>query len=203
MHERPVEDLIDEFQRLPGVGRKTAERYVFFLLSADESDVRRFAEAMVQMKERIGFCTRCHNIAEGELCRVCANPQRDAGVICVVETPRDVASLERTQQYRGLYHVLGGALSPIDGITPERLTIASLVDRVRSEDVREVILCTNQTVDGDATASYLARELATVEDDDGAGPTVTRIASGLPVGSDLDFADDATLTRALAGRREI
>lgn len=203
MHEGPVEDLIEEFRRLPGVGRKTAERYVFFLLSADETDVRRFAEAMLQMKERIGFCTRCHNIAEGELCRVCANPQRDAGVICVVETPRDVASLERTQQYRGLYHVLGGALSPIDGITPERLTIASLLERVRRDDVREVILCTNQTVDGDATASYLARELGSVEGDGGDGPTVTRIASGLPVGSDLDFADDATLTRALAGRRAI
>ena len=203
MHEGPVEDLIEEFRRLPGVGRKTAERYVFFLLSADETDVRRFAEAMLQMKERIGFCTRCHNIAEGELCRVCANPQRDAGVICVVETPRDVASLERTQQYRGLYHVLGGALSPIDGITPERLTIASLLERVRGDDVREVILCTNQTVDGDATASYLARELAAVTGDGGDGPTVTRIASGLPVGSDLDFADDATLTRALAGRRAI
>jgi recombination protein RecR len=203
VHERPVEDLIDEFQRLPGVGRKTAERYVFLLLSADETDVRRFAEAMLHMKERIGFCSRCHNIAEGELCRVCANPQRDAGVICVVETPRDVASLERTQQFRGLYHVLGGALSPIDGITPERLTIASLVDRVRSEDVREVILCTNQTVDGDATASYLARELAAVAEAGTDGPTITRIASGLPVGSDLDFADDATLTRALAGRRSI
>lgn len=203
MHEGPVEDLIEEFRRLPGVGRKTAERYVFFLLSADEPDVRRFAEAMLQMKERIGFCTRCHNIAEGELCRVCANPQRDGSLICVVETPRDVASLERTQQYRGLYHVLGGALSPIDGITPERLTIASLVDRVRGGDVREVILCTNQTVDGDATASYLARELGAVADTDTDAPTITRIASGLPVGSDLDFADDATLTRALAGRRSI
>lgn len=198
MYEGPVQNLIDELARLPGIGPKSAQRLAFFLLSAEKTDVLRLADALVQVKEKVGFCTRCHNVAAGELCRICQNARRDPKVICVVEEPRDVIAVERTQEFGGLYHVLGGALSPLDGITPERLRIAELLERVRADGVTEVILCVNPTVDGEATAAYLARELAPIE-----GVSVSRIASGLPVGGDLEYADEITLGRALAGRHAV
>lgn len=202
MYEGPVQDLIDELARLPGIGPKSAQRLAFFLLSAEKADVLRLADALVQVKEKVGFCRQCHNIAAGELCRICANPRRDPAVLCVVEEPRDVVAVERTQEFGGLYHVLGGALSPLDGITPERLHVRELLDRVRGtgagESVKEVILCLNPTVDGEATAAYLARELSAFPE-----VKVTRIASGLPVGGDLEFADELTLGRALSGRQAL
>ncbi len=194
MYEGPVQDLIEELSRLPGVGPKSAQRLAFHLLGREKTDVVRLADALVRLKERVGFCSRCFNVAEGDLCRICANPRRDLSVICVVEEPRDVVAVEKTQEHRGVYHVLGGALSPLDGITPDKLRIAELLSRVREGGVGEVILCLNPTVDGEATAAYIARELAD------SGVPVTRIASGLPVGGDLEYADEVTLGRALAGR---
>lgn len=205
MYEGPVQDLIDELGRLPGIGPKSAQRLAFHLLGVERVDIERFAHALLAL-EKVGFCARCHNVAEGELCRICANPKRDPSVVCVVEEARDVVALERTHEFDGLYHVLGGALSPLDGITPERLRVRELMERVTAVDpdgmheVQEVILCTNPTVDGEATAAYLLRELQTLERSDLA---VSRIASGLPVGGDLEYADEVTLGRALAGRHSL
>ena len=198
MYEGPVQDLIDELARLPGIGPKSAQRLAFFLLSAEKTDVFRLADALVRVKNEIGFCRQCHNIAAAELCQICSNQRRDPSVLCVVEEPRDVIAVEKTQEFRGLYHVLGGALSPLDGITPDKLHIRELVDRVGAGVVTEVILCVNPTVDGEATAGYVARELEQFPEVE-----VTRIASGLPVGGDLEYADQVTLGRALAGRTTI
>lgn len=204
MYEGPVQDLIEEFARLPSIGPKSAQRLAFYILKSDEADVRRLASALVAVKERVGFCRQCFNFAEGELCRICANSRRDPSIICVVEEPRDVIAVEKTQEYRGLYHVLGGALSPLDGITPDRLRVRELLGRLQvssadsSPTVNEVILCTNPTVDGEATAAFLFRELQALDRTD---LRVTRIASGLPVGGDLEYADEVTLGRALAGRQ--
>jgi recombination protein RecR len=191
-----VDNLIVQLARLPGVGRRTAQRLAFHILKASEADALALADAIREVKERIGFCTECGNLAEEPLCPICADARRDRTLICVVEDPSDLVALERTHEYRGLYHVLGGALSPIDGVDPEHLRIAELVARVERGGVTEVLLATNPTMTGEATAAYLADRLR--------GRTrVTRLASGLPVGGDLEYADEVTLGRALAGRREM
>jgi recombination protein RecR len=196
MYAAPVENLISQLARLPGVGQRTAQRLAFHLLRATPEDAQALAAAIVDVKERIGFCERCFNLAEGPLCVICADERRDRTLICVVEDPSDVVALERTHEYRGLYHVLGGALSPIDGVDPEDLRIAELLERIAGDEIGEVLLATNPNMTGEATAGYLADRLR--------GQTrVTRLASGLPVGGDLEYADEVTLGRALAGRREM
>ncbi len=196
MYAPSVDNLIVQLARLPGVGRRTAQRLAFHILKASEADALALADAIREVKERIGFCTECGNLAEEPLCPICTDARRDRSLICVVEDPSDLVALERTHEYRGLYHVLGGALSPIDGVDPEHLRIAELVARVERGGVVEVLLATNPTMTGEATAAYLADRLR--------GRTrVTRLASGLPVGGDLEYADEVTLGRALAGRREM
>jgi recombination protein RecR len=193
----PVQDLIDELGRLPGIGPKSAQRIAFYLLRAAKEDAIRLARAIEEVKERITFCRRCFNVAEGELCALCADDRRDPTVVCVVEEPRDIVAVEKTREYRGRYHVLQGAINPIEGIGPEQLRIKELLARIQSEELAEVILCTNPNLEGEATAMYLARLLTPL------GVKVTRIASGLPVGGDLDYADELTLGRALEGRRQV
>jgi recombination protein RecR len=191
-----VEHLVTQLAKLPGIGRRTAQRLTFHLLSATPEDALELARAIEDVKARVGFCRECGNLTEEEICPICADTRRDRTVICVVEQPVDVVSLERTAEYRGLYHVLGGALSPLDGVEPDDLRIGALVERIRAGDVEEVVLATNPTMTGEATAAYLANRLRdTVR--------VTRLASGLPVGGDLEYADEVTLGRALAGRREM
>jgi len=192
-----VQDLIDELGRLPGVGPKSAQRIAFHLLKLPTEDALRLARAISEMKARVSFCRRCFNVAEGEACEICLDDRRDASVVCVVEEPRDIVAVEKTQEYRGRYHVLQGAISPIEGIGPEQLRVRELLSRVQGEGITEVILCTNPNIEGEATAMYLARLLAP------AGLKVTRIASGLPVGGDLEYADELTLGRALQGRRDV
>ena len=196
MYAPSVDNLIVQLARQPGVGRRTAQRLAFHLLKASEADALALADAIREVKERIGFCTECGNLAEEPLCTICADARRDRSLICVVEDPSDLVALERTHEYRGLYHVLGGALSPIDGVDPEHLRIAELVARVERGGVAEVLLATNPTMTGEATAAYLADRLRD-------RTRVTRLASGLPVGGDLEYADEVTLGRALAGRREM
>jgi recombination protein RecR len=189
-----VENLVTQLARLPGVGRRTAQRLTFHLLSARPEDALELARAIEEVKERVRFCRACGNLTEEELCEICADTRRDRTIVCVVEQPVDVVSVERTGEYRGLYHVLGGALSPLDGVEPGDLRIDELVARVQANGVTEVVLATNPTMTGEATAAYLADRLrGRVE--------VTRLASGLPVGGDLEYADEVTLGRALAGRR--
>jgi recombination protein RecR len=198
VYAAPVQDLIDELGRLPGIGPKSAQRIAFYLLKASKEDASRLARVIVEVKERITFCRRCFNVAEGELCGLCLDDRRDATVLCVVEESRDIVAVEKTGEYRGLYHVLQGAISPIEGIGPEQLRIRELLARIEKEAVAEVILCTNPNLEGEATAMYLARLVAPLP-----GLKVTRIASGLPVGGDLEYADELTLGRALEGRREV
>ena len=193
----PVQVLIDELGRLPGIGPKSAQRIAFHLLKLPKEDALRLATALVEMKERVAFCLRCWNVAEGDECGICADPRRDTHVLCVVEEPRDVVAIEKTQEYKGRYHVLQGAISPIEGIGPDQLKVRELVARLEPEAITEVILCTNPNIEGEATAMYLARLLKPL------GVRVTRIASGLPVGGDLEYADELTLGRALEGRREV
>ena len=195
--EGPVQSLVDELGRLPGIGPKSAQRIAFYLLKAAPEDAKRLARAIVEAKERVSWCRRCFNFAEGELCVYCRDDRRDPTLLCVVEEPRDIVAVERTQEYRGRYHVLLGAISPIEGIGPEQLKIKELLARVGDEGVKEVILATNPNIEGEATAMYLARLLKPL------GLRVTRIASGLPVGGDLEYADEVTLGRALEGRREV
>ena len=192
-----MQSLVDELGRLPGIGPKSAQRIAFYLLKAAPEDAKRLAKAVVEAKERVSWCRRCFNFAEGELCVYCRDDRRDPSVLCVVEEPRDIVAVERTQEYRGGYHVLLGAISPIEGIGPEQLKIRELLARVGDEGVKEVILATNPNIEGEATAMYLARLLKPL------GLRVTRIASGLPVGGDLEYADEVTLGRALEGRREV
>ena len=196
MYAPSVDNLIVQLARLPGVGRRTAQRLAFHLLKASEADALALADAIREVKERIGFCTECGNLAEEPLCPICADARRDRSLICVVEDPSDLVALERTHEYRGRYHVLGGALSPIDGVDPEHLRIAELVARVEQGGVAEVLLATNPTMTGEATAAYIADRLRD-------RTRLTRLASGLPVGGDLEYADEVTLGRALAGRREM
>ncbi|MGQ0615589.1 MAG: recombination mediator RecR [Acidimicrobiia bacterium] len=200
----PVQDLIDELGRLPGIGPKSAQRIAFHVLKLPREDAVRLARRIAEVKERVTFCQRCFNIAEGRPddpagseCGICTDSRRDTAMVCVVEEPRDVVAVERTGDYRGRYHVLGGAISPIEGVGPEQLRIRELLARLGPEDVTEVILCTNPNIEGEATALYLGRLLQPM------GLKVTRIASGLPVGGDLEYADELTLGRALEGRREL
>ena len=191
----PISRLISELSRLPGIGQRTAQRLAFHLLRAEDDEALELADAIREVKEKVGLCEVCFNLAEGSRCRICEDSRRDGSLICVVEEPADVIPIERTGEYRGLYHVLGGALSPIDGIDPEDLKIAELLERV-DDDVREVVLATNPTTTGEATALHIAEELRD-------RVTVTRLASGLPVGADLEHADEVTLGKALAGRRSL
>ena len=196
LSSRFLENLIDEFARLPSIGRKTAQRLALHILKSPREEAARLAEAILLVKDRVGFCTLCGNYAEQDPCPLCSDPRRDAGLVCVVEQPVDVISLERTHEYRGLYHVLGGSLSPLDGVEPEHLRIDELLQRVARGEIGEVVLATNPNMTGEATAAYLADRLRD-------RATVTRLASGLPVGGDLEYADEVTLGRALAGRRAI
>ncbi|HET8603520.1 MAG TPA: recombination mediator RecR [Marmoricola sp.] len=195
MYEGVLQDLIDELGHLPGVGPKGAQRIAFHLLAADPADVRRLAEVLVELKQRARFCAVCGNVSEDEQCRVCRDPRRDPTQICVVEEPKDVVAIERTHEFRGRYHVLGGAISPLEGIGPDQLRIRELLARLNDGQVTEIILATDPNIEGDATAAYLTRLLRDV------GLRVTRLASGLPVGGDLEYADEVTLGRAFAGRR--
>ncbi len=197
LYEAPVQTLIDELGRLPGIGPKSAQRIAYYLLKATPEDARRLAAAITDAKARVTWCRRCFNIAQGELCSYCQDDRRDPSQLCVVEEPRDIVAVERTHEFRGRYHVLQGAISPIEGIGPEQLRVKELVRRVGEEDVTEVILATNPNIEGEATAMYLARLLKPL------GVTVTRPASGLPVGGDLEYADEVTLGRAFEGRREV
>jgi recombination protein RecR len=195
----PVQRLITELSKLPGVGGRTAQRLAFYLLRASDEDAFALADAIKEVKERIGLCEVCFNLADGPRCRICTDERRDPEVICVVEEPSDVISIERTHEFRGRYHVLGGALSPIDGVDPEDLKLAELYERVRTEGIREVVVATNPTTTGEATALHIAEGLRAVAPQ----VAVTRLASGLPVGADLEYADELTLGRALAGRRAL
>ena len=196
-YEGAVQDLIDELGRLPGIGPKSAQRVAFHLLQADAADAARLAAAITRVKETIRFCARCFNISQEELCRICRDPRRDPALMCVVEEARDVIAIERTREYRGTYHVLGGAISPIDGIGPDDLHVKELITRLDAEGVTEVILAMNPNVEGEATASYLSRLITPL------GVPVSRLASGLPVGGDLDYADEVTLARSFVGRRQV
>jgi recombination protein RecR len=197
MFEGPVQRLIDELSRLPGIGRKSAQRLAFHLLVVDQVDARRLAQAIIDMREQVKTCIRCFNVTGTEECSICRDLRRDPTVLCVVERAQDIIVLERTQEFRGRYHVLGGALSPIGGVGPGQLHFAELRVRIPAEGIEELIVATNPTVEGDATALYLARQLKPL------GVRVTRLASGLPVGGDLDYADELTLGRALVGRQEM
>jgi recombination protein RecR len=197
VYEGPVQDLIDEMGRLPGIGPKSAQRIAFHLLKVDPADAERLARAITEVKARVHFCRICWNVAEGEVCRICGDARRDATLVCVVEEPRDLVAIEKTREFRGRYHVLGGAISPIEGVGPDDLHIRELLARMQPDGIREVILATNPNVEGEATAMYLARLLSPL------GVRVTRLASGLPVGGDLEYADEVTLGRAFAGRRDM
>ncbi|MCW2983130.1 MAG: recR [Conexibacter sp.] len=199
MFAPPVQRLVTELGKLPGIGQRTAQRLAFHLLRVDPEDANALAEAIREVKEKIRPCEVCFNLADEPLCRICQDERRDEAVICVVEEPGDVIPLERTHEFRGRYHVLGGALSPIDGVDPEDLKIAELYRRVESGEIREVVLATNPTTTGEATAHHIAAALRERTPD----VAVTRLASGLPVGGDLEYADEVTLGRAFAGRREI
>lgn len=197
MYEGIVQDLIDELGRLPGVGPKSAQRIAFHILSADSEDVQRLAEVLLDVKAKVQFCVVCGNVAQAETCRICADPKRDLTVLCVVEEPKDVVAIEKTREFRGRYHILGGAINPIDGIGPDDLRIRELMIRLSDNTVTEVIIATDPNLEGEATATYLSRTIAPF------GITVSRLASGLPVGGDLEYADEITLGRAFAGRRQV
>ncbi len=197
MFEGPLQRLIDELARLPGVGRKRAQRMAFHLLGVEREDALRLSSAIVDMRDQLRICSRCYNVTASEECTICRDSKRDQTVVCVVERAQDIAVIERTQEFRGRYHVLGGAISPIGGIGPSQLRIAELGKRIEDEGIMELILATNPTVEGDVTAMYIAREMKP------RGVRVTRLAMGLPVGGDLDYADELTLGRALAGRSEL
>jgi recombination protein RecR len=197
MFEGPIQRLIDELARLPGIGRKTAQRLAFHLLHVEEPDAHRLGQAILDLRSQVRLCRRCFNVTSAEECSLCRDLRRDPSLICVVERAQDVVVVEKTQEFRGRYHVLGGAISPIEGVGPDQLKVAELIARVDEEGVKEVIVATNPTIEGDTTAMYLARLLKPL------GVKVTRLASGLPVGGDLDYADELTLGRALVGRQEL
>jgi len=193
----PLARLINEFKRLPGIGQKSAQRIAFHIMRASRDDAEHLARTIMDVKDKLRMCTVCNNISDSELCQYCRNPERDQTVVCVVEDPNNIVGVEVTRQFNGLYHVLGGALSPLRGIGPEQLRIKSLVDRIARGSLREIIVATNPTVEGEATAVYLSKLLKPL------GMRVTRIAMGVPVGSDLEFADEVTMWKAMEGRREI
>ena len=192
-----IQHALEEIERMPGVGPKSAQRILNWILTSDAETAHRLAEAIVEVKDTIHMCPRCHNFAEGELCEVCSDVERDTSKICVVSEPRDIEAIERTGSYRGLYHVLGGVINPMEGSMPEDLNIADLMARLGAEEIEEVVLATNPDVEGETTASYLARIIKPL------GVTVTRLASGLPVGGELEYADEVTLGRAIESRREL
>jgi len=193
----PIQELVDELGRLPGIGPKSAQRIAFHLLEVPNEEALRLVSAITQVKDRIRLCERCFNVGESALCAICSDSRRDSSMVCVVEDPRDIVAVERTREFHGTYHVLGGALNPIEGVGPDQLRVRDLLVRLTPESIAEVILCTNPNLEGEATAMYLARLLGPL------GVKVTRIASGLPVGGDLEYADELTLGRALVGRREM
>lgn len=197
MYEGAVQELIDELGRLPGVGPKSAQRIAFYILEADSEDMKRLSAAITTVKERVKFCEICGNVTEQETCSICRDPRRDPSVICVVEESKDVIAVERTRSYKGRYHVLGGAINPIAGIGPEQLRIRELMTRLSDEQIQEIIIATDPNLEGEATATYLGRLLKSI------GITVSRLASGLPVGGDLEYADEVTLGRAFEGRRSV
>lgn len=197
MYEGPLQRVVDELSRLPGIGGKSAQRIAFHLLSIADEDARRLGQAVLDLRDQVRHCRRCFNVTVSEECTICRDPRRDTAVVCVVERPQDIIVVEKTQEYRGLYHVLGGSLSPINGIGPDQLRIPELRQRVSQETLTEMIIATNPTMEGDATAMYLAKEFKPK------GLRVSRLASGLPVGGDLDYADELTLGRALVGRMEM
>ena len=192
-----LQKLLDELERLPGIGAKSAQRIAYWMMNTDSATVLRLAEAITEVKSTVHFCARCFNYAEGDLCEICKSDRRDTGVICVVSEPRDIAAIERTGAFDGVYHVLGGELAPMEGIGPDELHIAELMRRLASEDVRELILATNPNVEGETTAAYIARMVKPL------GVSVSRLASGMPVGGELDFIDEGTLARAIEARREL
>jgi len=197
MYEGVIQELIDELGRLPGVGPKSAQRIAFYLLQADEDQAKRLAEVLAEVKERVRFCEKCGNVAEADLCNICRDPRRSKASICVVEESKDVQAIERTREFKGLYHVLGGAISPIEGIGPDNLRIKELVARLADPEIKEIIIATDPNLEGEATATYLTRMLSPM------GITISRLASGLPVGGDLEYADEITLGRAFEGRRTV
>jgi recombination protein RecR len=197
LYAGPVQDLIDELGRLPGVGPKSAQRIAFHLLKLPKDDALRLARAIAVVKDKVAFCQTCFNISEGDRCGICSDPRRESTVVCVVEEPRDIVAVEKTGEFKGRYHVLQGAISPIEGIGPDQLRVKELLTRIEPEGVEEIILCTNPNIEGEATAMYLGRLLKPL------GLKVTRIASGLPVGGDLEYADELTLGRAIEGRRDV
>ncbi len=197
MYEGVVQELIDELGRLPGVGPKSAQRIAFYLLQTDDDQAQKLAQVLLEVKERVRFCEICGNVSEEEKCNICRDARRNQTLICVVEESKDVQAIERTREFRGLYHVLGGAISPIEGIGPDQLRIKELLGRLSDPNIKEVIIATDPNMEGEATATYLSRMLSTLE------ISVTRLASGLPVGGDLEYADEVTLGRAFAGRREV
>ena len=194
MYDGALQDLIDALGRLPGIGPKSAQRIAFYVLSRPKAEAELLAQALIDAKEKIRFCTKCGNIAQEELCSICRNPKRDQAVICVVEEAKDVGAIERTRSYRGLYHVLGGAIDPINGIGPEQLRLRELLTRLSGDSVQEIIIATNPNIEGEATATYLTRTISPL------GLKVTRLASGLPVGGDLEYADEVTLGRSILNR---
>ena len=197
MYEGAIQDLIDELGRLPGIGPKSAQRIAFHIIQYERVDVTRLVDVLRTVKERVKFCTQCGNISEEELCKICRDPRRENSTICVVEESKDVMAIEKTREFRGTYHVLGGAISPIDGIGPENLRIRELMVRLGDTNIQEVIIATDPNLEGEATASYLIRQIKPL------GIKVSRLASGLPVGGDLEYADEVTLGRAFEGRRTI
>ncbi|MFZ4064384.1 MAG: recombination mediator RecR [Candidatus Nanopelagicaceae bacterium] len=197
MYEGAIQDLIDELGRLPGIGPKSAQRIAFHIIQSERVDISRLADVLRTVKEKVKFCTECGNISEEELCRICRDPRRDQSLICVVEESKDVIAIEKTREFRGKYHVLGGAISPIDGIGPENLRIRELMVRLAATEIQEIIIATDPNLEGEATATYLSRLLKPL------GMKVSRLASGLPVGGDLEYADEVTLGRAFEGRRTV
>jgi recombination protein RecR len=197
MYEGVIQELIDELGRLPGVGPKSAQRIAFYLLQTDEEQAKKLADVLSEVRERVRFCEQCGNVAEQEFCNICRDPRRSKASICVVEESKDVQAIERTREFKGLYHVLGGAISPIEGIGPDNLRIKELVSRLADPEIKEVIIATDPNLEGEATATYLTRMLAPM------GITISRLASGLPVGGDLEYADEITLGRAFEGRRTV
>jgi recombination protein RecR len=197
MYEGAIQDLIDELGRLPGIGPKSAQRIAFHIIQSERVDISRLADVLRTVKEKVKFCTECGNISEEELCRICRDPRRDPSSICVVEESKDVIAIEKTREFRGKYHVLGGAISPIDGIGPENLRIRELMVRLAATEIQEIIIATDPNLEGEATATYLSRMLKPL------GIKVSRLASGLPVGGDLEYADEVTLGRAFEGRRTL
>ncbi|MCT1448443.1 recombination mediator RecR [Brevibacterium casei] len=197
VYEGALQDLVEEFGKLPGIGPKSAQRLAFHILQADSGDVNALAQALSNVKKRVRFCEICGNVSEEAECTVCQDPRRDRTMICVVEEPKDVVAIERTREYRGLYHVLGGAIDPMAGVGPDNLRIKELMPRLQNGEVTEIVIATDPNLEGEATATYLVRLLSTL------GVTVTRLASGLPVGGDLEYADEVTLGRAFSGRREV